>query len=145
MHVIRATPAGDVPPGVKSQQEYAAAHDTPPPSQFFAVENGGPRSAPPPQAAQKGYRCEAGKRTWFQYEPCPALGHDGEHSVYRFADGRATRSGDFTYVPTVEVTMQHMRPTTQKEVTRRQACEGQRAELDPYTRYTTDNPCANMK
>mgnify|MGYP000272944421 CR=1 FL=1 len=85
-----------------------------------------------------------GKRVFYQMIPCPALAPDGEYTTLSGYTGREEHVGSRTFLETDTVQLPHMRPTEQKVITRAQACEGQRAELDPYTRYTTSNPCRGL-
>jgi len=145
VHVIHATPAGEVPRGVKAEQAFVAtnqARRAPPPrsaAEFFDKPG-----ADAPPIDNRGYRCSVGKRVFYQMTPCPALAPDGEYTTLSGYTGREEHVGSRTFLETDTVQLPHMRPTEQKVITRAQACEGQRAELDPYTRYTTSNPCRGL-
>lgn len=141
MHIIKATPGGEVPPGVKAEQKYVSSRNAPPAAQ-------GPTAAqffraPQPVAQQeplKGYKCEVGWRVFYQETPCPELAPDGKVTTITHVE----RDQWGNFVRSESVDLPHMRPTSQTELTRREMCEGQRAQLDPYTRYTTPNPCKGL-
>lgn len=139
VHVIKATPAGEVPPGVRAEQDLVAANHAPPPTDFSSFGKPTPTPQPSPQD-DKAYRCDHGWKTYYQDTPCPAqtaVGHVETH-VEVMRDAWGNFAGTRTW------STQKMEPTTQTEITRKQACEGERAQLDPYEKYTTPNPCDDL-
>jgi hypothetical protein len=127
VHVIRAAPAAETPPGVRQERAWVARNH---PGRFgepASVPLRGRRAAAPDREAE-AYRCTSGSRVFFQYQPCPRLAPDGRAAFFR----REPRP-------------EELRPTAQERVSAREACEAQRAELDPYTRETTPNPCKRLR
>jgi hypothetical protein len=140
-HTIRASQGGGTPPAVQQMLDKARAkEDWAQVKSAHAAESAAQPPAEPPRARRnKGYRCTAGRgfreRVVFQTEPCSEMMETRTlHLTQTTVDETGRRWTESVHVPVME-------KTQQKEMSASDACEGRRAQQDPYERYKRSNPC----
>lgn len=146
-HTIRATQAGETPPAVQQilDQQAAKSNRAQKPAENAAAQAA---LAPPPAAQSapaQGYRCVAGRgfseRVVYQMRPCDEVMQTGTMpgAIVETRPARGIYDSPQTIIRPINVPV--MEKSTQEKVSAREVCERRRAELDPYTRSRTPNPC----
>lgn len=146
-HTIRATQAGETPPAVQQMLDQQAAKSS---REQASAEYAAARAALAPlpaaqSAPARGYRCVAGRgfseRVVYQMRPCDEHMQTGTMpgAIVETRPGPRLYDSPRTIITPINAPV--MEKTTQEEVSAREVCERRRAELDPYTRSKTPNPC----
>jgi hypothetical protein len=133
LHRIRASEPARTPPAVQALLDQAQVNAER--ERRAAALPPEPATAPIAEAPAQAYRCTVGRgfneRHFYRSTPCPEMLETKVMYVTRRIDEYRS------YTEAIPI----FEKTTEKVISRRQACEEQRARIDPYERYKTSNPC----